>query len=106
MKLVTDRKSEVKSGAGDARPNAERKSGRSNQMTEKERMLDSLFSGKEGREIVDVKFFLGDKRNISVEEICREVNGARQQAKLGVIEPMTSFDAGIKQISVEEFIAA
>jgi hypothetical protein len=70
--------------------------------TEKERMLDALFSD-EKRATVNVKFFLGDDRNISEEDLCREVNGALAQLALRETATVDTIDAGIQQVTLGAF---
>lgn len=75
-------------------------------MDEKERMLNALFSGREGRKVEDVKFFLGDDRNVTDEEICREFNKAHSQVTTGAVQARDSLDGGITKNSIDDFIKA
>lgn len=74
-------------------------------MTEKERLLGTLFSEKEGRSVTNVKFFLGDDRNVSEEELCREANIALEQERMGLAVPKPSLDAGLPRATVAKFLA-
>lgn len=75
-------------------------------MTERARFFRALFSGEKGDQIKDVKFFLGDARNISQEDVYRVAADALMQRKLGHVKPVSSIDGNIERISVDDFLSS
>jgi hypothetical protein len=78
-------------------------------MTEKERLMHTLFDHAERREHINIKFFRGTSDNVSPEQLCH-------QARLGIeqitsklvasIDPSETVDAGYQQRSLCEIVAA
>ncbi len=68
-------------------------------MTEKERLLKTLFDNKEARHL-NIKFCRGSSDDISAEEFCREINNIFLQVKTGLIEADQSLEEDFKQIDV------
>ena len=75
-------------------------------MKEKKRFFRALFSGEEGAKISDVKFFLGDERNITQEEIYREAGKALIQEQLGTAEVLSGPDKEeVERVHIERFLS-
>ena len=76
-------------------------------MSEKERMLQSLFpEGAGGERILkDVKFFPGNDREIVEEVFCAEVNRALWQMKLPSQKRTESIDGDIAQVRLGDILA-
>ncbi|MGD9744357.1 MAG: hypothetical protein AB7V53_17070 [Dongiaceae bacterium] len=74
-------------------------------MQAKKRVIDLLFGGMEG-ETVDVKFFLGENRNITEDELCDQISHAWNQVKLGVVSSRNSIDGDCARNTVEKFLKA
>jgi len=55
-------------------------------MTELEKLLADLADDPTFR-LTDFKLFVGDSKDASVEDICREINRAELSVKLGVVKP-------------------
>lgn len=72
-------------------------------MSEKERMLNALFPAK-GEGATNVKFFLGDDRNVTEEELAREFNQALEQEKLKTAKRSDTLDKNIARARVADFI--
>ena len=71
-------------------------------MTEKERLLHTLFARNDGTEHLNIKFFRGTAKDISPEDLCRQVNSALLQNELGSIEARAEFgDRGRTKIDVK-----
>ena len=74
-------------------------------MTEKQRLLDTLFE-TEGREHLNIKFCRGSSDDTSPEDLCREANAAIFQVESGLVEPSPEFgDSGRKVVDVKELLA-
>lgn len=71
--------------------------------TEKDRLIQALFSDK-GQELQNIKFFMGDNRNTTEEELCREANHALAQVRLGAVSPKRSVDGNIKKTKIGDFL--
>ena len=72
-------------------------------MTEKERLLQTLFQKNKDREHLNIKFFRGTSDDIAPEDICREANSALFQMELGLARTRPDFDDAEGQIiDVEE----
>lgn len=75
-------------------------------MTEKEKMVADLLSGKE-REVIDVKFFRGSEAVISEEDFCREINRGVAQVKAGTAKAIDHLDRDkLSPKPLEEFLGA
>lgn len=74
------------------------------QSNQKDRLVHALSAGKDGAELVNVKFFLGDRRNVTQEEICAQAANALTQVNLGMVKPLTSVDCEIGVISISQFL--
>lgn len=70
-------------------------------MLEQDRLVKSL--SKDGFDLVNVKFFQGDNRDITQEALCREAANALQQVKFGA-KQKSCIDGDIKKVSLEEFL--
>ncbi len=55
-------------------------------MTELEKLLTDLSEDPTFR-LEDFKLFLGDGKDFSVEDLCREINKAELSVKLGIVKP-------------------
>jgi hypothetical protein len=73
--------------------------------TEKKRMLNALFPGRDGEaDVTNVKFFLGDDRNISEEDLCREFSQALEQERIGVAKRSTTVDGSLERVTIDRFL--
>lgn len=71
-------------------------------MTDKERLLHTLFEAK-GKEHLNLKFFRGISDDISPEDLCREACSAIFQAEQGLAATKSDFgDRGRKTVDVKE----
>ena len=63
-------------------------------MSEKQRLLDTLFSKEGGIEHINIKFCRGTAEDISVEDLCRAANWALLQHRVGIATVSRSFGDG------------
>lgn len=69
-------------------------------MSEKQRLLDTLFSNKK-REHVNIKFFRQTSvGSVTAEEFCAAVNHALFQVDTGIVKGTSSFKEAHPQINV------
>lgn len=73
-------------------------------MSHKERLIRALSSGREGMTLENVKFFLGNNRNITQEALCNEAANALAQVSLGQVKHRSSIDGDLPKNSVEQFL--
>lgn len=73
-------------------------------MKERDRLAEVLFSPSENRRVLDVKFFLGDDRNVTEEDIYLEANSAERQLRLKSITPTASIDRTAARVSLTAFV--
>lgn len=70
-------------------------------MLEQERLMKSL--SMDGFDLSNIKFFLGDDRNVTQDALCQEAANALQQIKFGASKK-NSIDGDIKKVSLEKFL--
>lgn len=76
---------------------------RSAAMDAKAKLLDTLFrAGRESHS--NIKFFRGDRADLSEEEFCREVNRALSQVDSGEVPALLSFPEPTHRVDVAEFV--
>ena len=74
-------------------------------MTEKERLLHTLFAD-EGRRHLNIKFSRGSSDDIPTEGLCREVNSAFLQIRAGLAPARSKFgDSDIPTVDVKTLYA-
>lgn len=64
-------------------------------MSEVNRLTNALFSDT-NKELLNLKFFLGDNRNITVDDIARECALAFEQEEKGMLKHNNSLDASLE----------
>ena len=69
-----------------------------------ERLSKELSSAKDNHKLVNVKFFLGDARNITQEQLAEEALKALSQVKLGNTKKVESVDSNNHKVTIEEFL--
>lgn len=75
--------------------------------TNKEKLIERLTSTKDGMELVDVKFSLGNARYISQEAFCGEVLNGLEEVASGLanaVEP-SAIDGSFNLRTTAEFLA-
>ena len=69
-----------------------------------ERLAKELSSARDNHELVNVKFFLGDERNITQEQLAEEALKGLSQIKFGTTQKVQSVDSDIHKLTIEEFL--
>jgi len=73
-------------------------------MSEKDRLLRALFETP-GREHLNIKFFRGQKIEISEEDVCKEASKALFEIENGLTDASDGFDDQIKrEIDVKDLV--
>ena len=74
-------------------------------MTEKQRLLNTLFETK-GQEHLNIKFCRGLSDDTSPEDLCQQANAAIFQVESGLVEPLLGFgDKERKVVEVKDLFA-
>lgn len=69
-----------------------------------ERLAKELSSAMDNHELIDVKFFLGDDRNITQERLVEEAANGLTQIRFGNAEKIDSVDNKLNKLTVEQFL--
>lgn len=74
-------------------------------MSQLNRMVDNLFHDT-GQEVCNVKFFLGESRSVTAEEVAEQVNLVASQERSGVTERSEDIDSDLKQTELDVLMNA
>jgi hypothetical protein len=69
-----------------------------------DRLTKELSSMKDNHELKDIKFFLGDDRNIAQKELVDEAANGLSQIRFGNSEEVKCVDNKVNKLTVEQFI--
>lgn len=61
----------------------------------------SLSTLVDGCELVNIKFFLGDNRNITADELCQEASKAVTQIRFGQAKKISDIDCGLLTFPID-----
>ncbi len=73
-------------------------------MSNIENILGNLSSSIDGFDLVDVKFFVGSRRDVTQEEFCAEAEKAVAQFSSGEAKAKVSIDGHLDTVSIHDFI--
>lgn len=69
-----------------------------------ERLAKELSSARDNFEFIDVKFFLGDDRNITQEKLVEEAANGLAQIRFGNADKVELVDNKVNKLTVEQFL--
>jgi len=77
-------------------------------MTEKERLMSTLFDHAERREHINIKFFRGTSDDVTSEQLCHEARNGIESIKSTLVSPIDPavLDAPYQQRAVADIVAA
>lgn len=71
-------------------------------MSEFDRLSNLAF--REGEKVVNIKFFMGDEREVAHEDMCKEAANALRQISLGASKKLESIDGHLPVTNLTEFL--
>ncbi len=73
-------------------------------MSDKDRNVHAISTGIEGHDLVNVKFFMGTRRDVTQDELCREAAQAHTQVIVGKAKAKPSIDGDMVTVSIDKFV--